>query len=82
MTSFGLSLLSVRLVIIKLLMPILMPLKEQLQPDRTEIQRRLGLAKAYNASISGTSSQSTQSVLRDSYSEEQKRQGGLNTLGC
>ncbi|MCC9712916.1 hypothetical protein HK241_03550, partial [Streptococcus agalactiae] len=50
--------------------------------DRTEIQRRLGLSKAYNASISGTSSQSTQSVLRDSYSEEQKRQGGLNTLGC
>lgn len=81
MTSFGLSLLSVRLVIIKLLMPILMPLKEQFI-DRTEIQRRLGLAKAYNASISGTSSQSTQSVLRDSYSEEQKRQGGLNTLGC
>ncbi len=42
----------------------------------------IGLAKAYNASLSGTSSQATQSVLRDSYSEEQKRQGGLNTLGC
>ncbi|MGG6797044.1 UNVERIFIED_CONTAM: class C sortase [Streptococcus canis] len=43
--------------------------------DRTEIQRRLDLAKAYNASLSGTNSQATQPVLRDPYSDHQKKAG-------
>lgn len=43
--------------------------------DRTEIKRRLELAKAYNASLSGTSTQATQPVLKDPYSEEQKKAG-------
>ncbi|KKC21576.1 sortase [Streptococcus dysgalactiae subsp. equisimilis] len=43
--------------------------------DRTEIKRRLELAKAYNASLSVTSTQATQPVLKDPYSEEQKKAG-------
>lgn len=43
--------------------------------DRTEIQRRLGLTKTYNASLSGTSTQANQPVLKDPYSEEQKKAG-------
>ncbi|MGP6387873.1 class C sortase [Streptococcus dysgalactiae] len=43
--------------------------------DRTEIKRRLELAKAYNASLSGTSTQASQPVLKDPYSEEQKKAG-------
>ncbi|HEP1529312.1 TPA: class C sortase [Streptococcus pyogenes] len=43
--------------------------------DRAEIKRRLELAKAYNASLSGTSTRATQPVLKDPYSEEQKKAG-------
>lgn len=43
--------------------------------DRTEIKRRLELTKAYNASLSVTSTQATQPVLKDPYSEEQKKGG-------
>ncbi|HGN4525517.1 class C sortase [Streptococcus pyogenes] len=43
--------------------------------DRTEIKRRLKLAKAYNASLSGGTNQTTKPVLKDPYSDHQKKAG-------
>ncbi|VGR90235.1 sortase family protein [Streptococcus pyogenes] len=43
--------------------------------DRTEIKRRLELARAYNASLSGGTNQTTKPVLKDPYSDHQKKAG-------
>ncbi|GFG46752.1 class C sortase [Streptococcus canis] len=43
--------------------------------DRTEIKRRLELARAYNASLSGETNQTTKPVLKDPYSDHQKKAG-------
>lgn len=43
--------------------------------DRTEIKRRLELARAYNASLSGGTNQTTKPFLKDPYSDHQKKAG-------
>ncbi|HEK9998408.1 TPA: class C sortase [Streptococcus equi subsp. zooepidemicus] len=43
--------------------------------DRSNIEHRLALARAYNAALSGTNTDANQSAITDPYSEEQKKAG-------
>lgn len=50
--------------------------------DRSNIEHRLALARAYNAALSGTNTDANQSAITDPYSEEQKKLVRLNTPEC